>query len=183
NVLGGSATLPKTIARALGGSVRAGARVDRVEQDEHGVTVHHDAGGERRAVRARAAVVAVPAHRAGALVAGLPAGTAAALAAIAYGPYVVGAFLTDEAGPMPYDGIYAIATPKRSFNMLFNTASALRGVGPRQPGGSLMVYSGAALAARFDRMSDDDVARLYQQELVELFPQLRGRVAEARIVR
>jgi oxygen-dependent protoporphyrinogen oxidase len=46
-----------------------------------------------------------------------------------------------------------------------------------------MVYSGARLAERFDSASDDAVASLYERELTELFPQLRGRIDEALIIR
>ena len=53
------------------------------------------------------------------------------------GPYVVGAFLIDESVPMPWRGLYALATPRRSFSMVFNIANVLRG------GGSLMVYAAA----------------------------------------
>jgi oxygen-dependent protoporphyrinogen oxidase len=96
---------------------------------------------------------------------------------------VVGSFLTDEPGPMPYDHIYAVATPKRSFNMLFNMASAVRGTRARRPGGSLMVYAGAGLADRLADADDDAVASRFEHELCDLYPQLRGRVAEAVIVR
>ena len=99
NVLGGSATLPEAIAAALGERVITGARAERVTQRADGVEVRYLRDGARAGVRARAVVVAVPAPAARALVAELPADTAAALEQIAYGPYVVGAFLTDEAGP------------------------------------------------------------------------------------
>lgn len=46
-----------------------------------------------------------------------------------------------------------------------------------------MVYSGARLAERFDATSDDEVASLYEHELTELFPQLRGQIEEALIIR
>jgi protoporphyrinogen/coproporphyrinogen III oxidase len=181
NIVGGSATLPERIADALGDRVLLGARVEQVREKD-GVMVSYRHEGGTAAVRGRAVVMATPAPVTAALVSGLPRDTAEALTGVAYGPYVVGAFLTAEHEPMPYDDIYAMATPKRSFNMLFNTASAVRG-GTRRPGGSLMVYSGARLAERFDTASDDEVASLYQRELIELFPQLRGQVEETLIIR
>ena len=40
------------------------------------------------------------------------------------------------------DDVYALATPKRSFSMLFNTANVPRRPGePRKPGGSLSVMA------------------------------------------
>ena len=182
NIVGGSATLPQRIAQALGDRVLVGARVEQVGEDNGIVVVSYQQDGRAAAIRAHAVVMATPAPVTAALVPGLPPDTAAALGTVAYGPYVVGAFGTNEAEPMPYDHIYAMATPKRSFNMVFNMASAVR-AGPRMPGGSLMVYSGARLAERFEGVSDDEVASLYERELAEVFPQLRGRIDEALIIR
>jgi protoporphyrinogen/coproporphyrinogen III oxidase len=179
NVLGGSACLPQAIAAALGDRVRTGARVERVVADGDGVTVHH--GGEE--LRARFAVVATQAFAARALLEGIPVETGEALGRVAYGPYVVGGLLTDEPGPMPYDGIYAVATPKTSFNMLFNTANVTRGPGPREPGGTLMVYSAASLAGALADCDDDEVARTYADDVARIFPALSGHIREVCIRR
>jgi protoporphyrinogen/coproporphyrinogen III oxidase len=183
NVLGGSARLPEAIAGALGPRVRTACPVEEVVQDDGGVTVRYTAGGRSRSIAARFAVVAVPAFAAGRVIAGLPDDTSSALAGIAYGPYVVGAFLTREPGPMPYDHIYALATPKRSFNMLFNTANVTRTGTARTPGGSLMVYSAAGLAGALADRDDDEVARTYTRDVEELFPTLAGHVEEVRVRR
>jgi len=182
NVLGGSATLPEAIAAVLGERVQTGAEVTGIDPGADGVEVAYRQGGREHLARARAVVVAVPAPLAAGLVSRLPADTADALGRIAYGAYVVGAFLTSEPGPMPYDHVYAMATPKLSFNMLFNMASVVRG-DRRRPGGSLMVYSGASLATRLDRLDDRQVLDVYQRELTELFPALKRRFAEAQLVR
>ncbi len=179
NVLGGSARLPEAIAGALGERVRTGARVERVVAGEEGVTVHH--GGKR--IRARFAVVATPAFAAGEILEGIPAETTEALGRVAYGPYVVGALLTDEPGPMPYDGIYAVATPKTSFNMLFNTANVTRGPGRRDPGGTLMVYSAAGLADALADRDDKEVARMYADDVAHIFPAVAGHIREVVIRR
>ncbi|HEX5558193.1 MAG TPA: NAD(P)/FAD-dependent oxidoreductase [Gaiellales bacterium] len=179
NVLGGSARLPQAIAAALGDRVRTGAPVDRVVVGRDGVTVHR--GDER--IRARYAVVATPAFAARELLEGVPAETVEALGRVAYGPYVVGAFLTDEPGPMPYDGVYAVATPKTSFNMLFNTANVTRGPGPREPGGTLMAYSAASLADALADRDDEEVARIYADDVARIFPAVAGHIAEVRIRR
>jgi oxygen-dependent protoporphyrinogen oxidase len=178
-VLGGSARLPEAIAEALGDRVRTGARVEQVVPDTDGATVR--CGGEE--IRARYAVVATPAFAARELLEGIPAETAAALGRVAYGPYVVGALLTDEPGPMPYDGIYAVATPKTSFNMLFNTANVTRGPGPRAPGGTLMVYSAASLADALADRDDEEVTRIYADDVARIFPAVSGHIREVRIRR
>jgi oxygen-dependent protoporphyrinogen oxidase len=183
NVLGGSARLPETLAAALGERVRTRAQVTTVVKDGAGVRVSYAQDGTERDIRAAAAVLATPAHVTVSVAPDLPTETRDALARIDYGPYVVAAFLTAEQRPMPYDGIYALATPKRSFNMLFNTANVLRTGGQRQPGGSLMVYSAASLAKRLEDLSDDDVREIYLRDLEELFPGLRAEVTEVRVVR
>ena len=179
NVLGGSARLPDAIADALGERVRTGARVERVVAAGKGVTV---AVGDDE-IRARFAVVAAPAYAAREILEGIPAETAEALGRVAYGPYVVGALLTDEPGPMPYDGIYAVATPKTSFNMLFNTANVTRGRGPREPGGTLMVYSAASLADALAGRDDEEVARIYADDVGRIFPAVAGHIREVKIRR
>ena len=174
NILGGSATLTDALAAPLGARVRLGARVSAVEQDAGGVTVaYSDAGGEQR-VRARAVVVATPAYVTAEIVQGLPGDTAGALRAIPYGPYVVGAFHTRETRPMPWDAIYALATPRRSFTMLFNTANVLRTPGePRAPGGSLMVYAAADLARAMLAERDEDIRARFRADLEDMFPEAR----------
>jgi oxygen-dependent protoporphyrinogen oxidase len=183
NVVGGSARLPEAIAAALGDRVRTGSEVLSVAQHSDGVTVRYRVGGDEAELRARAAIVATPAYVTARIVAGLPADTAGALGAIHYGPYLLGSFLTDEPGAMAYDGVYAVATPKRSFNMLFNTVNVLRGAGPREPGGSLMVYSGGTLAEALWELPDAEVERRYVDDLCDLYPALRGHIAEAHVHR
>jgi oxygen-dependent protoporphyrinogen oxidase len=95
----------------------------------------------------------------------------------------VGALLTNETAPMPYDGIYALATPKRSFNMMFNTANVLRTGGRREPGGTLMVYSAAGLADALRGRSDAEVAETYVEDLGGIFPEILPAVQEVHITR
>jgi protoporphyrinogen oxidase len=179
NIVGGSATLTETLAHELGEQARTGVRVERVTPTADGVVVASEEGE----IRARAAIVATPAYVTRELVEELPNETASALAAIPYGPYVVGAFLTSEPGPAPWDDLYALATPKRSFGMLFNTANVLRVGGRRQPGGSLMVYAAANLARELDGLDDDAVAARFHADVLELFPMLEGAITETKILR
>jgi oxygen-dependent protoporphyrinogen oxidase len=127
--------------------------------------------------------VAAPAYVARRIISDLPEDVARALEGVAYGPYVVGAFLTGETSPMPYDRLYAAATPKLSFNMVFNTANALRRGGRRDPGGSLMVYAAANLARKLAGRSDAEVERRFLDDLQSVFPGLRSTVREVAIRR
>jgi oxygen-dependent protoporphyrinogen oxidase len=173
NVLGGPATLPESIAAALGERVRLRSPVEEVASDGDGVRVAY-AGGE---LSARFAVVATQAHVTRALLPGLPEDVRGALGQIVYGPYVLAAFLTNEPGPTPWDGVYAVATARRSFNMLFNMANVLRR-GTREPGGSLMVYSGASLGRALWDLDDARVVATYLRDLDEVLPGATRVVAE-----
>ena len=91
--------------------------------------------------------------------------------------------LTDEPGPMPWDGLYALATPKRSFSMLFNIANVLRATATRAAGGSLMVYrAGHAATELFDR-TDAEIERLFLDDLEAIYPEARGIVKETLLLR
>ena len=162
NILGGPATLPETIATALGPRVRTAEPVEAVIEEPDGVRVVC-AGGE---LRARHAILATPAH-VSREIATLPAELDAALAQVAYGRYVLAAFLVEEDGAAPWNGVYAIATPERSFNMLFNMSNVLG------RGGSLMAYSGASLADALWDLDDEQVRSRYLADLSGVLPGAR----------
>ena len=81
-------------------------------------------GGEE--IRARQVIVAAQAPYAAPLVAPVAEQAAAALAQLTYGAFLSVAVETDETTPMPYDDVYAMATPGRVFDMFTNQAHALR---------------------------------------------------------
>jgi len=181
NILGGSGVVIDALSTALGDRLRLGTRVTSVVRAADGVRVEID-GGE--AIEARTAIVATPAYATRAIVDGLPADTEAALAAMPYGPYVVGAFLTKETAAAPWDDLYALATPKRSFSMLFNTTNARRvGETIRAPGGSFMVYAAAGFARRLEGLTEDAVRDAFLADLYDVLPATRGLVEEVVIKR
>src|SRR4051812_31220966 len=110
NILGGPGRLVEALASGLEGRIRLGAEVTQVVADRDGVVVHYREAGVEHELRAGSAVVATPAFVTREIVSGLPTETAVALESMRYGPYVVGAFLTDETRPMPWDALYALAT-------------------------------------------------------------------------
>jgi oxygen-dependent protoporphyrinogen oxidase len=184
NILGGSGGFTDALGAGLGDRIRLSARVTDVRPDAGGVRVTWTEDGVEHEARAGAAIVATPAFVTREIVAGLPADTAAALGAIPYGPYVVGAFLTGERTAMPWDDLYALATPKRSFSMLFNTANVLRTPGTRrQPGGSLMVYAAAGFARRLAGLDDAAIADRFREDLADLYPESRTIVSDLVIQR
>lgn len=184
NIAGGPGTLTETIGERLGTRIATAASAEEVTQDAAGVRVRYTHEGRAKELRARFAILATPAYVTRAIVRDLPDETERALGEIVYGPYVVAGILTGETGPMPWDDVYAVATPERSFNMLFNTASIVRlGDERREPGGSLMVYSGADLGRRIAALDDGAVADTYVRDVEELFPEARGIIRDVAIQR
>ncbi|MGH3274202.1 MAG: flavin monoamine oxidase family protein, partial [Streptosporangiaceae bacterium] len=182
NLPGGASVLIRTIADRLAGRLRTSCQVTSVRQGGAVAEVDWITDGHRHSAQSRNVIVATPAGTAREIIAGLPPDTASALGAIRYGPYVVAALLTAETGPMPWDSIYAMVTPRCSFNMFFNTVNVLRD-GARQPGGSLMVYGASDLARILDSSTDDEVIAAFLPDLAAIFPGLPALVSEARVQR
>jgi oxygen-dependent protoporphyrinogen oxidase len=184
NVIGGSNVLVDAVAAELVGRIRTGIEVTAVADEGPHVRVSYREGGVAGEVLARHVIVATKAFEAAALVAGLPADTRSALEAIPYGPSVIVGMLTNERGPMPYDGIYALATPKQPFNMLFNMANVQRPRDAvRRPGGSLMMYRAGKGALALLERSDDEIEREFAAALHAIYPETRGIIEETIVLR
>jgi oxygen-dependent protoporphyrinogen oxidase len=183
NLIGGSELLPQALAHRLGERVLTGAAVEEVAPHADGVRVRFLRQGAPVDVSADYAIVATPSYVTSRIIKGLPRDTAEALASIPYGPFICGAFLTEEAGPMPWDHIYAIAVVDKSFNMLFNHANPLRTPDKREPGGSLMVYAGGDRGRRLLPLSNDEIRALFLRDLHDVLPATRGIVREVLIQR
>ncbi len=179
NLLGGAGELPAALGRELGERARTGCRVDAVEPDGAELVVR--SGGEE--IRARHVIVAAQAPYAAPLVAPVAERAAAALSQLTYGAFLTVAVETSETTVMPYDDVYAMATPGRVFDMFTNQAHALRSGRPRRPGGSLMLFAGAQGAAALMRESDELIVPRFLDDLHELYPQTRGAIAGATVHR
>ena len=133
-------------------------------------------------VSADYAIVATPSYVTHRIIRGLPRDTAEALASIPYGPFICGAFLTEESGPMPWDDIYAIAVVDKFFDMLVDPPTRSDS-GQREPGGSLMVYAGGDRGRRLLPLSNDEIRALFLRDLHDVLPATRGIVREVLIQR
>ncbi len=182
-VMGGVGEITNRLAAKLGPRLVTGAAVRAVIPGEDGAEVHVEQGGVLRRVRARFVVCAAPAHVTREIVRDLPRDKAAALAAIKYGPFLVMAATTREAGPMPYDDIYAVAVSGRTLSMLYNTANPLRGQGPRTPGGSFQMFVGGDRAAELLSASDARIRERLLSDVHAVYPETRGLIEETWIRR
>ena len=170
---------------ALGDRVQLDAEVVEVVHKQRSVVVRYRQNGIDSEVEGRYVVLATPATVSHRVAVDLPPDIRAALGKIVYGPYVSAAFLTDESTPQPWDAAYGIATPKRSFNIVLNQASLVRGSeSTRQPGSSIMTFSPASLARTLLPKSDEEILRIYTQDLNEVLGSGFGdSVAEAQVQR
>jgi oxygen-dependent protoporphyrinogen oxidase len=184
NILGGPSTLTETIAAALGDQVQLGATVDEVAHKSNAVVVRYTRDGVSHEVEARYAVLATQAPITRKIAVDIDPEMKEALGNIVYGPYVSAAFLTNETGRQIWDDAYAIATPKRSFNVAFNMSNVVRNrEGTRQQGSSFMTFSPAALGRNLMDKSDAEVKDIYLKDLDDIFPGFSKLVVEAHVER
>ena len=182
-IVGGPVTVIERLVEMLP-DVRTGARVISVELLAAGVRVTVEDVSGRHEVTASAAVLAVPAPVAADLAPGLPRDTAGALREVRYGSYAVGAFLLEGAAPLPWDGLYAVATPGRAFGMAFNIGNVQQQPrAPRPKHGSVMVYAAASQGARLLREDDETITRRFRDELCAVFPSVSRRIADVAVQR
>ena len=180
NMRRGSALLTDALAAELGPVVRTGTRAVAVSTDGAGVRVLVEGPGGAGEIRARSAIVAIPApHVPGVLGDGLSSELRDALALVRFGPMVVLSMLTDETEAMPWDDLYSVLTPDLRFNMFFNHANALNGTGAPKRGSVLMVYAGGGRARALAGRSDDEIRAVFLDDLDRLFPEARRHVVES----
>ena len=183
NLLGGTGELPAALGRRLGSRARTGCRVTALEPECGELVVRYAAGAAARRVRAQQVIVAAQAPHAAPLVSPVARAAGEALARMSYGAFLSVAVETRETAAMPWDGVYAMATPCRAFDMFTNQARALRAGGARRPGGSLMLFAGAQHAAALMDEADAVVVERFLADLHSLYPQTRGIVADAKVRR
>jgi oxygen-dependent protoporphyrinogen oxidase len=184
NMLGGTGRLPEEIGRRLGSDrARCEARVTAIRDDGDELVVDYEGPAGAHSVRARHVILAAQAPFAAPLAAAVAPEASAALGRMRYGAFLNVAVETKERNAMPWDSIYAMATPGRAFDMFTNQAHALRQSGPRRGGGSLMLFAGGHGAASLSEQSDDAIVGRFVDDLVGLFPDAAGIVERAVVQR
>ena len=175
NMRGGSGRLPEALGAELSGCVRLRTKVQEVVLEPDGVRLRTSTGQE---LRSRTAIVAVPAPAAAEIIRGVQPDVRSALGQIRFGPLVVLSVRTTEREPMPWDGLYSILTPDKTFNMFFNHANFLSGAGAEKDGSVLMVYAGGDRGRRLLGKSDDEIEALFLADIESMFPGTGRLVAE-----
>ncbi|OKL37787.1 flavin monoamine oxidase family protein [Domibacillus mangrovi] len=184
NIIGGPSTLTETMAAGLGERVQIGAVVNEVFHKPNSVVVRYTQNGVSYEEEARYAILATPAPITRKIAVDIDQQMGEALDQIVYGPYVSAAFLTNETGPQVWDNAYAVAAPKRSFNVAFNMSNIVRNNEPvRQQGSSFMTFSPARLARNLIEKTDDQIVKTYLNDLDDIFPGFSNHVVESEVQR
>lgn len=183
SLAGGTESITESLARNLGDRVRTSTPVTNIHSADDHVTVTFFEDGAEHTVTARHVIAAVPAPVAAKIITPVDAELSDALTAIRYGAFLVMGIFTDESGPQPWDDIYALVTPDRSFDFFFNHSSALR-TGERVDGGGLMVFAGGPRAgAMMEELDGAEIRERYLADLYDIFPALRGHVVQTHLQR
>jgi oxygen-dependent protoporphyrinogen oxidase len=184
SIVGGPSTLTEGIADALGERVQLGAQVEEMVHQKDSVLVRYSQGGTERELRARCVVLATTASVSHRVAVDLDDDIRQALARVEYGPFVSAAFLTNETDRQPWDNTYAVATPKRSFNVVLNMSNNVHGyTSERQPGSSFMAFSPAGLARQLLEQDDDTILKTFIEDLDAVLPGTAAHLVEAEVAR
>ncbi|MFE4542699.1 protoporphyrinogen/coproporphyrinogen oxidase [Arthrobacter sp. NPDC056727] len=180
-VMGGPSTLTETIAARLGDRVQLGAEVVEVVPKKDSVVVRYRQNGEDHEVEARTVVMATTATVTNRVTKNLPQDLRDALGQIKYGNHVVTSVMTNETTPKKWDDVYCIAAPKRSFSILTNQSSIVRGSEKeRQPGSTFMVFSPGAKGAALINKTDEEIIDIHLNDMNEVLGEgFRNSVVEA----
>jgi protoporphyrinogen/coproporphyrinogen III oxidase len=184
NLRGGPAQLPVAMAAALGEDrVRSDAIVDGITLDGSEAVLACTIDRQAQLVRGRQVIVAVPPPQAAPLLDEVAPAAAGALRRLTSGCFLSVAIETNERSAMPWDDVYAMATPGRSFDLFTNQGHSGRAGPTRRPGGSLMLFAGGRAAARLAEESDAVITDRFLSDLFSLYPETRTIIADAAVHR
>lgn len=181
SIWGGASVLPETIAEQLGERAKLNSPVKEVVVHDDFVEVTYtDALGEHT-VQGRHVVMATLASVTYQLLKTADSELMDALGQIKYGPYIAGAFLTNESKAV-WDDSYGIASPKRSFTIFTNQTSVVRSAeSQRAQGSSLFVFTATDWAYKLLNESEETILEAYYKDLNDIFPGFSDSVVEYKI--
>ena len=173
-VRGGTQQITKAIAQSIDPErLLLRSKVESVAASGDGVTIRfRRADGELEAMEAGACICALTADAVLEAVPALPEAKRDALQAmLPYAPVVTVAWLTDEAGPMPWDRLLAVPAIGLSFELLSNNAFfTRRDDATRRQGGSLVTLATGPRAEALAALTDEAIVHRLRTDLLKLFP-------------
>ena len=158
--------------------VRVGCRVDSVRLDGAGVRITYEGPDGAGEIRARTAIIAVPApHLPGIFGDAMRPDIRAALGHVTFGPMVVLSILTDETSSMPWDDLYSRPHPGSALQHVLQPRqlpARLRAeAGQRDHG-----LRGGRRARALLGASEEAIRDAFLADLDLVYPQVRRHIAE-----
>ena len=176
-VRGGTQQISKTIAEAIDPErLMLECKVESVTASGGGVRVRYRHGeAEPEEVEAAVCISAMTADAVLEAMPDLPEAKREALRnVLPYAPVVTVAWLTDEAGPMPWDQLLAVPAIGLSFELLSNNAFFLRRDSTtRRTGGSLVTLATGPRAEALVALTDEAIVARVRGDLLKMFPSER----------
>lgn len=183
SIWGGASVLPETIAKKLGDRVKLNSPVQEVAVHPDYVEITWTDSTGTHTEKAKQVVLTALASQSYEMLKGAPADLMDALSKIKYGPYVAGAFLTNEDKAV-WDNSYGIASPKRSFTIFTNQTSVIRSSEKvRANGSSLFVFTATDWAYKLLEADEQTILETYYKDLNEIFPGFSDTVVEHQIMK
>lgn len=181
---GGLGAIAQAVSRELGPRLLTGARVERVTQEEDGVSISYLRAGRRETVRARAAVLAVDAPALLTIVDDLPEPRRRDLEAVRYSAYALVVLALKEPLPMATMSLWSLGTFFTDIS-LPGIAQTARPAGPGEPAQLILaaVPLGAGRQGALDAMSDRLIVKNIVKDAVKIFPDLPHKLLGSRVIR
>ena len=182
-VRGGTQQITKAIAEAIDPErVMLSSGVRSVVPTKTGVKVRYSRAGAEEEVEAQICICAMTADAVLEAIPDLPEAKRSALEQVLpYARVVTVAWLTDEQGPMPWDGLLAVPAIGLSFELLSNNAFFSRrgDRGARRAGGTLVTLATGPRADALAELDDAAVVEKIRADLLRMFPGRRDVLARA----
>src|SRR5262249_49075397 len=123
--VGGNQTIVETLAGELGDRARVNCTVTSDAWSDHRVELaYREAAGKETQLIAARCVAPMPAYAALEVLENLPEQPRHALETVRWGPFTVAGIFTNETTEQAWDRMYSIIAPNRSFQIIYNHASA-----------------------------------------------------------
>ncbi|MEE9247193.1 MAG: FAD-dependent oxidoreductase [Dehalococcoidia bacterium] len=179
-VEGGTGRLTGALYGRIAPKTEIGAEVVEVKQVEEAVEVTYEKEGVRKTVKARRCAMATPAPITLKVVRDLPSWKRDALDRIPFGSISTAAFLLSEPSEnILGKGIWRVPVSGRKACAVTDpTFTFPRELKERTGQGLIRVYTGDKVSKELMQLSDGEVAEVLLDDLVSMFPRIRGKVVQ-----
>ncbi|PKW16486.1 flavin monoamine oxidase family protein [Saccharopolyspora spinosa] len=184
-MVGGTETVIEGLLAVLGNdAVRLSAPVTLVDAtSEKNIQIDFESPSGPSTVTADTVIVATPAPIARKILHPMPPELGAGLDSVTYGAFLSVGIFTNETAPASTDHLYAITTPGKQFDFLFNHANPVHPRSAHRDGGAFMAYRGGPRAEELMNEPDEKIAAVYLAQFLEILPEYQGKIVEAHVQR